>query len=79
MSAPVRSHAPGCPCQVCSPCSCDACAAFEAAWREHMAVIRSGAPRDLTRDVLCIAAALVERRHPGKTYPDREYTKAKEN
>jgi hypothetical protein len=75
----VRSHSPGCPCNVCMPCDCEACQAFEVAFREHLAVMRSGAPRDFSRDVLIIAAALVEQRHPGKTYPDPEYVRRQAN
>lgn len=76
---PVRSHAPGCPCNLCMPCSCAACQAFAACFTEHLAVMRSGAPREWTRQNLAMAAALVEEAHPGKTYPDPAYTKERQN
>jgi hypothetical protein len=78
-ATPVRSHAPGCPCNTCMPCRCEACQAFRAAFTDHLAVMRSGAPRDMSRDVLMIATALVEEAHPGKSYPDPEYMKARQN
>jgi hypothetical protein len=41
--------------------------------------MRSGAPREWTRQNLAMAAALVEEAHPGKTYPDPAYTKERQN
>ena len=83
MSAPVRSHAPGCPCNLCMPCDCAACQAVAACMAAHGVSLRTPEltpeQRDATRWRLAVALAVMERVHPGKSYPDPAYTKGKAN
>jgi hypothetical protein len=65
------------------PCDCAACQAVAECTAAHRAAL--GTPEltpeqiDSTRWRLAVALAVVERVHPGKSYPDPAYAKGKAN